>query len=323
MAVYQLGQAILSKQAAESAKTDSGKNINGWPSCAYLFHTTARCNPLFTVNQQPATQRLRFTATWPLRLRTRQRTHQRCGPYPRCRRCAQSRTTQQIRQPQILRGTGQTLHSTPVRPWFCTNRRCLLVRHKVSRPPHLQWWTLRHVRNDRSTQNDPYSQLCWSPQSRQPAQNYCARQRPRPLYQRAHHWPVVRRRQKTGHHHQRYRSGKNPCHRPRRIRKNITGQHHPVTLSRPATPQPVTVATNNPGQLYLQVGAFTNRDNASQLLNRLVSATQQNVSINRKATNNYNVYRVRIGPLQSEADALKLRSQLSPLGIDSPHIVVE
>ncbi len=97
----------------------------------------------------------------------------------------------------------------------------------------------------------------------------------------------------------------------------------PVTLSRPATPQPVTVATNNPGQLYLQVGAFTNRDNASQLLNRLVSATQQNISINRKATNNYNVYRVRIGPLQSEADALKLRSQLSPLGIDSPHIVVE
>ncbi|MCF6337619.1 MAG: septal ring lytic transglycosylase RlpA family protein [Gammaproteobacteria bacterium] len=97
----------------------------------------------------------------------------------------------------------------------------------------------------------------------------------------------------------------------------------PVTLSRPVTPQPVTVATNNPGRLYLQVGAFTNHDNASQLLNRLVNATQQNVSINRKATNNYNVYRVRIGPLQSEADALKLRSQLSPLGIDSPHIVVE
>lgn len=97
----------------------------------------------------------------------------------------------------------------------------------------------------------------------------------------------------------------------------------PVTLSRPASPQPVTLATNNPGQLYLQVGAFTNHDNATQLLNRLVNATQQNISINRKATNNYNVYRVRIGPLQSETDALKLRSQLSPLGIDSPHIVVE
>lgn len=97
----------------------------------------------------------------------------------------------------------------------------------------------------------------------------------------------------------------------------------PVALSRPATPQPAAVAENNPGQLYLQVGAFTNHDNASQLLNRLVKATQQNISINRKATNNYNVYRVRIGPLRSEADALKLRAQLSPLGLDSAHIVVE
>jgi len=95
----------------------------------------------------------------------------------------------------------------------------------------------------------------------------------------------------------------------------------PVTPSHPVNPQPTT--TKSPGQLYLQVGAFTNHDKASQLLNRLVSATQQNVSINRKATNNYNVYRVRIGPLRSEADALKLRTQLSPLGIDSPHIVVE
>jgi len=97
----------------------------------------------------------------------------------------------------------------------------------------------------------------------------------------------------------------------------------PVALSRPATPQRTSIVANNPGQLYLQVGAFTNHDNASQLLNRLVNATQQNISINRKAANNYNVYRVRIGPLHSEADALKLRTQLSPLGIDSPHIVVE
>ncbi len=97
----------------------------------------------------------------------------------------------------------------------------------------------------------------------------------------------------------------------------------PVTISRLATPQLTAIAENNPGQLYLQVGAFTHRDNASQLLNRLMKATQQNISINRKATNNDNVYRVRIGPLRSEADALKLRTQLSPLGLDSPHIVVE
>ena len=86
---------------------------------------------------------------------------------------------------------------------------------------------------------------------------------------------------------------------------------------------PAKATATNTGLLYLQVGAFTNHDNASQLLNRLVSTIQQNVSINRKATGNYSVYRVRIGPLQSEAAALKLRAQLSSLNIDSPHIVVE
>lgn len=94
-----------------------------------------------------------------------------------------------------------------------------------------------------------------------------------------------------------------------------------------ASTSPVTRPTNasasNNGQLYLQVGAFTNHDNASELVDRLVDATQQNVSIKRKDAGNYNLYRVRIGPLQSEAAALKLRSKLSPLGIDSPHIVVE
>jgi len=77
------------------------------------------------------------------------------------------------------------------------------------------------------------------------------------------------------------------------------------------------------GQLYLQVGAFTDRNNATQLLNRLVNATPENVLINRKATGNYHVYRVRIGPLQSEAEAQRLRATLEPLGLDSPNLVVE
>lgn len=77
------------------------------------------------------------------------------------------------------------------------------------------------------------------------------------------------------------------------------------------------------GQLYLQVGAFTDRNNATQLLNRLVGAMSDNVLINRKATGNYSVYRVRIGPLRSEKEADRLRAALKPLGFDSPNLVVE
>lgn len=120
-------------------------------------------------------------------------------------------------------------------------------------------------------------------------------------------------------------------------------QAHQTTstaISQPSQATPVALATSiatttaatkvalnaqdpQPGKLYLQVGAFTDRNNASQLLDRLVAATTENVLINRKATGNYSVYRVRIGPLHSEAVAQQLRSQLQPLGINSPHLIVE
>ncbi len=108
-----------------------------------------------------------------------------------------------------------------------------------------------------------------------------------------------------------------------------SGQTSASPVKRTAKNPALPLAENNhpgndpSGQLYLQVGAFTNRDNASLLLNRVVDATQHKVSIDRKATGSYNVYRVRIGPLRSEDEALKLRARLSPLGIDSPHLVVE
>jgi len=93
-------------------------------------------------------------------------------------------------------------------------------------------------------------------------------------------------------------------------------------LAKPNTHKQISIASS-PGQLYLQVGAFTDHDNATQLLSRLVAATSENVLINRKSTGNQNVYRVRIGPLNSESDADLLSHRLSPLGINTPHIVVE
>ena len=84
-----------------------------------------------------------------------------------------------------------------------------------------------------------------------------------------------------------------------------------------------TSITKSSGQLYLQVGAFTDHNNATQLLSRLVAATNENVLINRKSTGNQDVYRVRIGPLSSESEADLLSKRLSPLGVITPHVVVE
>jgi rare lipoprotein A len=88
-------------------------------------------------------------------------------------------------------------------------------------------------------------------------------------------------------------------------------------------PTKSTTTIADPGQLYLQVGAFTDSNNATQLLNQLVGTLSENVLINRLSTDNYNVYRVRIGPLSSEADAERLRATLKPLGLDTPNLVVE
>ena len=99
----------------------------------------------------------------------------------------------------------------------------------------------------------------------------------------------------------------------------VEGAPQPVAM--PAADQPL--ATIPAGQLYLQVGAFTEQRNAAQLAQQLVTSTTENVLINRKTAAEYDLYRVRIGPLQSEADAERLRQQLSNVGIDSSHLVVE
>lgn len=97
-----------------------------------------------------------------------------------------------------------------------------------------------------------------------------------------------------------------------------------TVTSIPLTEASVTEATSsNPGQLYLQVGAFSDRNNASQLASKLTASTGENVFIKDNVSAEYTVYRVRIGPIDPGTDVEQLRLQLSKLGIVSPHIIVE
>lgn len=97
----------------------------------------------------------------------------------------------------------------------------------------------------------------------------------------------------------------------------------PRTYNKPQMAKKKDSTRGPPGQLYLQVGAFTDHKNATQLLTRLVNNTKENVLINRKSEGNENLYRVRIGPLNSESEAQRIRNKLSLLGIDAPQVVVE
>jgi rare lipoprotein A len=75
-------------------------------------------------------------------------------------------------------------------------------------------------------------------------------------------------------------------------------------------------------QLYLQVGAFVSRRNAEQLQQKLRNR-YATLNIHARFSEENNVYRVRIGPLASVAEADRLAETLSRQGFTTPHIVVD
>lgn len=83
-----------------------------------------------------------------------------------------------------------------------------------------------------------------------------------------------------------------------------------------------TDAIKKGSKLYLQVGAFNDKNNANKLYKRLSRMFKQ-----RKIHSNYSsdtsVYRVRIGPLANAADADKLSVLLNNKGIPTTKIVID
>jgi len=75
-------------------------------------------------------------------------------------------------------------------------------------------------------------------------------------------------------------------------------------------------------KLYLQVGAFSNEKNAIQLQKRLSRMFKQR-KIHADFSSTKNIYRVRIGPLASIADADKLSTLLNNKGIASTKITLD
>jgi len=75
-------------------------------------------------------------------------------------------------------------------------------------------------------------------------------------------------------------------------------------------------------KLYLQVGAFSSQQNADKLQKRLSRMFKQR-KIHSDFSSNKNIYRVRIGPLASVADADKLSALLNNKGIPTTKIVID
>ncbi len=94
-----------------------------------------------------------------------------------------------------------------------------------------------------------------------------------------------------------------------------------ASAAEPTAPDRVETPAVKPSQIYIQAGAFTQPDNAQRLESRL--QTLGPVSVTGVAVNGVPVYRVRVGPIATVAEADQLLGRILGGGIAAARIVVD
>ncbi len=87
-------------------------------------------------------------------------------------------------------------------------------------------------------------------------------------------------------------------------------------------PEAATVSKLNP-RVFVQVGAFGERENANQLVSQLSELNLGKVSISSVVKNSRQLHRVRIGPLATVQSADDTVAQLSAMGMSDHRVVIE
>ena len=84
----------------------------------------------------------------------------------------------------------------------------------------------------------------------------------------------------------------------------------------------ISVSAKGP-QVYVQVGAFGERENANQLKNQLSSLNIGEVTISSVVKNAKQLHRVRIGPLATVRSADDTVAELNAMGMNNHRVVIE
>jgi rare lipoprotein A len=92
-----------------------------------------------------------------------------------------------------------------------------------------------------------------------------------------------------------------------------------------ATAAPAAAAAEAPaaGQIFIQVGAFGNIDNASRRYTTLKNGGISGAAIHEDKSSSPPIYRVRIGPIGGVAQYDEIARQLAGLGINDPILVTQ
>ena len=95
-----------------------------------------------------------------------------------------------------------------------------------------------------------------------------------------------------------------------------------TTASLTGTVAPPAMAHENQ-TLYLQVGAFSSRDNARRMQADLLSQNIGAVRILEATTDTGTYFKVQVGPLASHMEANRVTQELKTLGISNSHSIVQ
>jgi rare lipoprotein A len=87
-------------------------------------------------------------------------------------------------------------------------------------------------------------------------------------------------------------------------------------------PPPVVVTNGHPG-IYLQVGAFSDADNAERVAERLRQAGLGTVQVTDAEINGQHVRRVRVGPLADVNSADQVSTRIEGMGLPRPQVAVD
>jgi rare lipoprotein A len=94
----------------------------------------------------------------------------------------------------------------------------------------------------------------------------------------------------------------------------------------PGTPPTRVAAQRLPGSdgyIYLQAGAFANQTNAELLSGRLRDAIAPPVAVDTSQDPARALYRVRLGPLESVEQAVRLAAELDRLGVNGARVIID
>ncbi|OOG50888.1 septal ring lytic transglycosylase RlpA family protein [Rhodanobacter sp. C01] len=87
-------------------------------------------------------------------------------------------------------------------------------------------------------------------------------------------------------------------------------------------PPPAVVTDAHPG-IYLQVGAFSDADNAERVAQRLRQAGLGTVQVTDAEINGQHVRRVRVGPLADVNSADQVSARIEDMGLPRPQVAVD